>query len=230
MELCKRFADDVESLRRFDDAHLYHQITFAASLRHSRDEFLPHLAPDLDAVADVVLGRMSTGWFAQPTPGTPQSRFSKTGEFGPIGSLASHLGAEISEKPAGGAWTSSYLPSGESAWARWEQAEFSHESRDPWSVHFDASSCALYQIDSLDDFTRLVLRYPGDTQNGRVGIDWSTVAADFHAVHLTAKGLLTVQNFPVSTPLGIAELRGWDAESTVWLRVPPGLRVTPAND
>ncbi|APU15292.1 MULTISPECIES: hypothetical protein [Actinoalloteichus] len=230
VELCKQFLDDFEGLRRLDDVNLYHQITFAASLRNSRDVFLPQIAPELDDVAERIMGRMKAGWFARTELSSPQSWFSKTGEIRSVGTLDSRLGSVISEKPQGALWTSSYLPNGESSWARKERAEFSRENRTLWSVYFHESDHSIYHIDALRDFQWLASQYPGDSRGGRICVEWRDVSVDFRAVHLTARGLLATQNFPVVTSLGVAELRGWDAESTVWLRDLKDIRVVPVDD
>ena len=74
------------------------------------------------------------------------------------------------------------------------------------------------------------MRYPRPMPDGRALVDWLAAAADLDAVHLTAAGVAFAQNVRVSTPYGMAQLRGWDAESTAWLNRPPALRIAPPTD
>ncbi len=48
--------------------------------------------------------------------------------------------------------------------------------------------------------------------------DWSAVAHDWDAVHLTLGGLLTSEQVRVESSAGWTELWGWGAEQTLWLR------------
>ncbi|GBD15125.1 hypothetical protein HRbin26_00011 [bacterium HR26] len=48
--------------------------------------------------------------------------------------------------------------------------------------------------------------------------DWSRVAEDWDAVHLTFGALLAAEQVRVETPEAWTELWGWDFEQAVWLR------------
>ncbi len=52
----------------------------------------------------------------------------------------------------------------------------------------------------------------------RLDPDWSRVAADWDAVHLSIGGYLTAEDVPFERDGVTTELRGWNLESTVWLR------------
>jgi hypothetical protein len=66
--------------------------------------------------------------------------------------------------------------------------------------------------------------------DGRALVDWLAAAADLDAVRLTAAGLVFAQNVRVPTRYGLAQLRGWDAESTAWLNRPSALRIAQPGD
>ncbi len=54
--------------------------------------------------------------------------------------------------------------------------------------------------------------------NDRLVPDWSAVARDWDAVHVSLGGLLTSEQVRVDTSAGWTELWGWGAEQTLWLR------------
>lgn len=64
---------------------------------------------------------------------------------------------------------------------------------------------------------RLFHRYPAG-EDGRLVPDWSAVAQDWDAVHLTLGGLLTAEQVRIESSAGWTQLDGWDCEQTVWLR------------
>ena len=64
--------------------------------------------------------------------------------------------------------------------------------------------------------------YPGADpplgMDNRLVPDWSAVAHDWDAVHVSLGGLLTSEQVRVDSSAGWTELWGWGAEQTVWLR------------
>ena len=125
-------------------------------------------------------------------------------------------------------WTSSLLPDGRSAWERVEASEFGHLDRGLRYFYFaDVDPEAVFHIRSIRDYVELVAAHPRRASGGRVLVDWCSAARGYTAVHLTAAGLARAQNYQVETELGIAELRGWDAESTAWLRMPAQAELSP---
>ncbi len=54
--------------------------------------------------------------------------------------------------------------------------------------------------------------------SARVDPDWSKIAHDWDGVHLSIGGWLTAEDVSYESAGAISELRGWNMESTVWLR------------
>jgi len=216
-------ADVVDHVDQLADADLYQHIVFAASLRHSGRPFDARRVPELDPIAAAVMRRVSTGSLAATSPRSPQARFAQDAAP-PVVALVDRPVAD--DKPVGALWTSSFLPDGTSMWQWGEWAEFGRDRR-LFALAFDPADVRRYAIGSPADYERLVSRYPRAT-NDHPQVHWTRAAEDFDAVHLTVSGLLTAQHVHIATPHGAAMLTGWDAESTAWLRLPPGLTATPA--
>lgn len=101
---------------------------------------------------------------------------------------------------------------------------------DVWPMK-PAADCRVYEISGPDAWVGLVARYPMDVTfsrrhdwwraSGHDGTwcqpDWSAIASDFDAVHLTALGYLSTAGRVL--PVGDARtmLAGWDADETYWL-------------
>ena len=79
----------------------------------------------------------------------------------------------------------------------------------------------IFEIDGPAAWNRLCRNYPALEQGGLLGgllvPDYSAVARDWDAVHLTLGGLLTGAHVVVQGPEGTTTLQGWDTEQTVWL-------------
>ncbi|MEV7416000.1 hypothetical protein [Streptomyces sp. NPDC089919] len=90
----------------------------------------------------------------------------------------------------------------------------------------DRAELDVSTIRGAADYARLCDRYGAPDGADGVRVAWDRVAADHHAVHLTLGGLLLTQGRPVETRHGTAVLRGWDCESTAWLRLPRSARIT----
>lgn len=223
LELCGFFGDEVV-LDQLADEDLYRHITFAASQRHSGRVFAARRAPELDRIAAAVMRRVSTGPLSATTPRSPQARFTR--DAMPSSVMVTDRPTQ-DDKPAGALWTSSFLPDGTSMWQWGEWAEFGRD-RPLLALTFDPADVRLCTIGSPADYERLVNRYPYPAST-HTQVHWTRLAEDFDAVHLTVAGLLTAQHVPVDTPHGPAVLTGWDAESTAWLRLPPGLTATPVT-
>lgn len=91
---------------------------------------------------------------------------------------------------------------------------------------------AVHEIDGPEAWAWLCRRFPLEVTAGRrhdwfratgrdgrwVIPDWSAVAREFDAVHLTAAGYLTTAGLAVPVEDGLASvLAGWDPDATVWL-------------
>lgn len=215
--------DLVGHVDRLTDDDLYGHIAFAASQRYSGRTFTARRVPELDPTAAAVMRRLSTGPLAATSPRSPQARFARHATPAAV-TLVDRPTPD--DKPAGALWTSSFLPDGTSMWQWGEWAEFGRD-RPLFALTFDPAGVRLCTIGSAADYERLVNRYPRSIDN-HTQVDWIRAAEHFDAVHLTVSGLLTAQHVPVAAPHGTAMLTGWDAESTAWLRLPPGLTAMPA--
>jgi hypothetical protein len=230
IELVRQLGDSVYDLDGVDDVDLYEEIVFAVGHQHSTPDFHERVAPDLDGVETLVRARLGKGWFAARAVPAPQSWFAASGQVGDVVLREATNDLPIGEKPAGALWTSSFLPDGRSAWALGEGSAYPEASRSLFTVHFDLQAVRSFVIAGPEDYRDLVLRYPRPMPDGRALVDWLAVAADLDAVRLTAAGLVFAQSVRVRTPYGVAQLRGWDAESTAWLNRPPGLRIARRDD
>lgn len=222
VELCQLV--DATDVVGMTDADLYSYIVFAARLKHSRSDFSASEAPELDAIAHSVLGRLGSGWFARSAVTSPQAWFSDGNDIHSF--VVTSEGSALSEadKPVGAMWTASYLPDGRSAWGELEAAEFPEGNRRLYSIRFKSDAVRSYTINCVPDYQRLLSLYPR-SEAGWVGVNWRLVAEQFDAVRLSPRGLVSAHDFTIRTPQGVAVLRGWDSEATAWLRRPPGVVV-----
>ena len=99
-----------------------------------------------------------------------------------------------------------------------------------WRMVID-DAARILEIHSAHDWHSLCVRYPasGDERHpgatpdfsdtpGRLEADWSKVAADWDAVHLSFGGYLTADKVRVESETGWTYHWAWDCESTLWLR------------
>lgn len=63
----------------------------------------------------------------------------------------------------------------------------------------------------------LSVRYPL-IENELIYPNWSAIAEDYDAVHLTAMAIAATQGVRISTAMGLIAPTYWDVESTFWLR------------
>ena len=217
-----------ESLQSFDlnpvdrsEIDLYWDIIFGAAHQHSVENFTERSDPKLDRTADLIDQRLSSGWLAGPKLESPQSVFNNRTELRPV-RISNPSGYLLAaDKPVGALWTSSFLPDGESAWERLERSEFSQLNRSPIQFKFDLEvDEKVRTIRSVADYVELVESYPRKVSTDRVAVDWEGLSRGYTAVTLAASGLARAQNFRIYTEIGLAELTGWDAESTAWLHLP----------
>jgi hypothetical protein len=218
--------ESLHDLDSVDDVDLYSEIIFAVAHQHSSSDFHERAAPELDDAEALLRDRLGKGWFGERPVPAPQAWFSAEALIGDIvlRPVTNHL--VIGEKPAGALWTSSFLPDGRSAWAIGESSAYPDSARRPFAIDFDRLAVRAFEVSTPDDYQRLATTYPRPMPDGRALVDWISAARDLDAVRLTAAGLVFAQNVRVPTPYGVAQLRGWDAESTAWLNRPPGLRIS----
>jgi hypothetical protein len=132
-------------------------------------------------------------------------------------------------KPKRALWTSTYVPGVVSPWLLAPEGQFSG----PYYVWAVAATNAarVLEIQSRDAWSALACSYPraqaGYTHRttahrpqsaARLDPDWSDVARDWDAVHLSIGGWLTAEDVPYEVDRRTTELRGWEMESTVWFR------------
>jgi hypothetical protein len=217
----------MHDLDSVDDVDLYQWIVFAVAPQHSSMDFHERPAPDLDHAEALLGDRLRRGWFGERSVPAPQARFSTEEVIGEVVLRSVTSDLIIDEKPVGALWTSSFLPNGQSAWAIGESTEIPGDSARPlFAIGFDQAATRAVEVSTPEDYQRLVMRYPRPMPDGRALVDWISAASDLDAVRLTAAGLVFAHNVRVPTPYGVAQLRGWDAESTAWLNRPPGLRIS----
>lgn len=117
-------------------------------------------------------------------------------------------------KPRGGFWTSTLNLQTGSDWVHWQHCEqwYASHLEDLYLVVVQGHP-RVYTIDSVQDMDGLFAKYPLDQYGcGIPGIDYTRVARDYDAVHITARGQeVTRHTFP-------RNLNGWDCESTLWFR------------
>jgi hypothetical protein len=180
-------------------------------------------------VAEELKGRLSGGWFAEPTPTPAQAHFAV--EPGHPRVALAHPPPDstrvVDDKPRGAWWTSSMLPDGTSCWSRSEslvgtpetRAAGEHPARREHWTTVDLTAARIHRIERAADYAALLAEYPLEA-SAFPRVDWIAVAGDFDAVHLTARGLVYTQDVPIDTLRGPSALRGWNCESTAWLTEP----------
>ncbi|WP_214365665.1 hypothetical protein [Pseudonocardia sp. H11422] len=203
-----------------DVTETYWDIVFAASYQHAVQSFIERADENLDQAAYELSQILSQGWLRGDGIDSPQGVFTESSSIRPI-HIENPANDLYGDKPDGAFWTSSFLPDGSSAWARSEDSEFSGVNRPLRSFIFETlAPGAAFLIRSPEDYQELVTTYPRKIGDNQVAVDWPRVAKDFVAVRLTASGLALAHHYRVATPAGTAQLTGWDAESTAWLRLP----------
>ncbi|GAA2978607.1 hypothetical protein [Actinokineospora diospyrosa] len=231
--VCRAIADSGGELADLSDVELFEAVVAAAEWVGDPIPVDERLAPLAAAVGE----RLRAGWFAEVTPGREQARFSAVAEPIDIALTRPPLDstAVIDDKPRGAWWTSSRLPDGTSAWSRAETVLGTPESRAAgddatrqerwWTV--DTASARIHRIESTSDYLELLERHPL-AGSAVPRVDWVAAATEFDAVHLSAAGLVHTQSVPVETSRGTTALRGWNCESTAWLRAPRAERAPMA--
>lgn len=210
------------------DIDIYWDIVFAAAHRHSTLDFHERRDGRLESMAEKLNSLLSSGWLEESDLRSPQTVFATTSSIRAVNIQNSRADGEFADKPEGALWTSSLLPDGRSAWERVEASEFGHLDRRLWYFYFaGVDPDVIFHIRTVLDYVQLISEHPRRASGGRVLVDWRSAARSYSAVHLTAAGLARAQNFRVETDLGVAELRGWDAESTAWLRMPAQAELSP---
>jgi len=131
-------------------------------------------------------------------------------------------------KPRRALWTSTFVAEVISPWL--EHPERQIEGHRLWKLNVSLDA-RVAEIHSPADWWAFAMAYrdsaPGYSSNpqsdrspafSRIDPDWAKVAADWDGVHLSIGGYLTAEDVTFQRDGATTELRGWDIESTVWLR------------
>ena len=85
-----------------------------------------------------------------------------------------------------------------------------------------APSARVFSVNAPSDWRRLCEAFPaaepGGMHGGLLTPDFSAVAREWDAVHLSFGGVLSAVQTPLEGPEGRTELDSWVTEQTVWLR------------
>jgi|KBSSwiStaDraftv2_1062776.scaffolds.fasta_scaffold381297_2 hypothetical protein len=181
----------------------------------------------LEDLARVLLACPGAAWWFAPLERSHQVWLSKDAHP----PLAAHLvspGAPPSsweryaQKPAGGFFTSTLIDGSSSAWtvialgASDLADAFTSDPIACWRLAA-RSDARILEIDGPQAWHSLCLKYAAHGEDGRTVPDWSAVARDYDAVHLTLGGLLTAEQVRIVSSVGCSEHWGWDVEQTLWL-------------
>ena len=200
--------------------------------------FLRARAATYEATAEHVAARMEHWWdplnraaqvWAHPTSGPP---------------TASDLVTDLSQfsvetpKPRHAFWTCTFVPRIVTPWIK--HGERPLQSAGAWLLNVSAQS-RVFEVHSPEDWWELAHAYPATTsgfkyammplpshpgvltsdrssRNARVDPDWEAVAHDWDGVHVSMAGVMAAEDVTFERDGVITELRGWDVESTVWVR------------
>ena len=215
-------------LHESDIAELFGQARALAS--RFRGDYPEHVeslrrqAPGLADQATALASRMSSWW--NPLDRGAQVWIGKDVSVPAADRISIDLerfGLETT-KPKRAMWTSTRSGGNISQW-------LSHGERQgaafAWGLRV-SSEARVAEIHGPEDWRSFAVAYrdatpgyvPNDRTNSaeRIDPDWRRVAVDWDGVHLSTGGYLTAEDVPVSRDGMVTELRGWDLESTVWLR------------
>lgn len=118
-------------------------------------------------------------------------------------------------KPVGGLWSSPYTPGKKyiSDWDRFcKEENFDKEDWSKGIIFKLKDNARIYTIDSYEDLTVLVNKYPNEKSIIRTdALDFNKIAEDYDAIHLTEEGQWKTRNTYPNT------LYGWDCETLLVL-------------
>ena len=82
-------------------------------------------------------------------------------------------------------------------------------------------SARIFSINAPSDWRRLCEAFPatepGGMHGGLLTPDFSAIAREWDAVHLSFGGVLSAVQAPLDGPTGRTELDSWETEQTIWL-------------
>ena len=124
--------------------------------------------------------------------------------------------------PTGGLWTSTEFESGLSAWSLWmmvggESSSFVGPSF-AWRLLPDASVRVL-EITGVQDWLNTVAKFPRAARGYDASVDWTAIASEYDAVHISLKSAVGTQGFALATTEGRNIAPAYFAtECTFWTR------------
>jgi hypothetical protein len=74
----------------------------------------------------------------------------------------------------------------------------------------------VWEVDSASAWADLNTSYPL-AADGLIYPNWLSIAADYDAVHLSARAVAAIQGIRVKSQMGVIAPSYWDVESTLWL-------------
>jgi hypothetical protein len=126
--------------------------------------------------------------------------------------------SELASKPRGGIWTSTLVAGATPAWSLLPESRPSRQ----WILAQDlGETLRVWELNRSEDWTELCRRFPRHRQTS-VTPDWARVAGEIDVVHLTMMGLVSIQSAVLHVDGSRTTMMGWDTESAIWLRIPPG--------
>jgi len=152
---------------------------------------------------------------------------SEPPEASRLTTVLAQVHAEV-PKPKEALWTSTLIAPYLSPWLEWPEGQH-YGPMTLWRLVV-AADARVAEIHSPQDWLSLCVRYPNDVPGSvftrfdpaaselRLDPDWSKVAEDWDGVHLSVGGWLTAEDVPCPRKGLATELRGWNMESSVWLR------------
>lgn len=144
-------------------------------------------------------------------------------------------GSSFSMLPRGAFWTSIALSDEADTWSIC--GENIATGRHRFTVDFDRSAAAIYQIDNLHDWDSLVERFSPASSSRR--IDWNKVGDHYDGIFLSITGLLLANPLLDSHIASLSKLKvrkmaqksidsyvgSWSVVSVAWLKRPPGIQM-----
>ena len=207
-----------------------------------RDEILAYLereSPKHEGFLREILAQPSTAWWFEPLVRERQIWVSKDGSPPSIDSLITPSEPptrweRYAHKPVGGLFTSTLIGNISSMLVAIDlgvgdlRPAFGQPPYAIWRMDVDESA-RVFEIDGSDAWHRLCVDYPAEGNSGRnepdfsrdpgkLVPDWSKVARDWDAVHMSFGGYLTSDQVRVESESGWTYHWAWDCEQTLWLR------------
>lgn len=213
--------------------------------RGDRDQILAHLdreAKNHEAFLHQMLAQPSTSWWFAPMDREEQIWISEDGSPPSEDSLItpsepSTRWERYALKPVGGLFTSTMTEGISPMLAVIDlgvgdlRPAFGEPPYRMWRMEVDPSA-RIFEIHGPNDWHRLCVEYPAEGNSGRAAgnepdfsrdpgklvPDWSQVAREWDAVHLSFGGYLTSEQVRIESEHGWTYHWAWDHERTLWLR------------